>query len=195
MSRLRSLGPALVALALACTPAASTPDAGPNDANRPFVEIGTREGDVFTAWHDGDTVPQVRGPQGGMMITPAVRLDGALASGDAPELTLLIQNFTLPGLTPFQDFAGYGPVAQPFDRVASSLEVGPIFDQLSWNDVTGLRMQVRARVTTSAGLDARGQVDVVLGSPGAPTFDAGPLRDGTEAGTPDDAAAGPDAGS
>ncbi len=195
MKRALSLSPGLVALALACAPAVSTPDVGPHDANRPFVEIGMRDGDTFTPWHDGDTVPQVRGPQGGMMITPAVRIDRALASGDAPELTLLLQNLTLPAETPFGDFAGYGPVAQPFERVGSSLEVGPIFDQLSWNDVTGLRMQVRARVTTSAGLDARGQVDVVLGSPGAPTFDAGPLRDGTaEAGT-DDAATSPDAGS
>lgn len=165
------------------------------DASRPVVVIGERNGDVFTAWHDGDTVAQVRGPQGGMMITPVARLDGALATGDAPELTLLIQNVTLPGMTPFQDFAGYGPVVQPFTRVGDVLEAGPIFDQLAWNDVTGLRMQVRARVTTSSGLDARGQVEVVLGSVGAPTFDAGPLQDGTgEGGVADDAAASPDAG-
>lgn len=190
---LRSLRLPLAALlALALFPSCSTSgsassDAGPRtdaprpDTGVPTVLIGTRgDGATFTPWQDGDSIPLVWGPQGGVMITPSVAIDGALVSGTDPGLDVTLQNLTVPDHTPLADFPGYGPVHALFARLDTLLVDGPIYDQLAWSDVSGRRLLIRARVMGS-GIDATGQVEIVL----APTSSAPPdtsAFDGAEAG-------------
>jgi hypothetical protein len=170
------------------------PDAPRADTGVPTVLIGTRgDGATFTPWHDGDSIPLVWGPQGGVMITPSVAIDGALVSGTDPGLDVTLQNLTVPDHTPLADFPGYGPVHALFARLDTLLVDGPIYDQLGWSDVSGQRILVRARVMGS-GIDASGQVEILL----APTSTAPPdtsAFDGAEAGVrAPDAAIDMDAG-
>lgn len=175
---------ALISLAGCAGPAgASTIDAAPpgHDAARPRVEIGTREsGAIFTPWHDGDAIPLVRGPQGGVMIVPAVAIDGALAPGVDPSFDVTLWNFTLPDRAPLGEFPGVGPLHALFARLDARLVDGPIFDQLGWNEMPGQRLLIRARVTGD-GVDALGEVEIVTAPSGAAFVDAGGL-DGADAG-------------
>lgn len=192
MRRAPTLSAALL-VAVACgTPTPSTYDAGPpHDAGHVLVEIGTREsGAIFTPWHDGDTIPLVRGPQGGVMLTPSVAIDGALVSGTDPSFDVVISNLTPPERVPLGEFPGVGPLRAIFARLDARLVDGPIYDQTGWTETPGVPLIVRARVTGN-GIDAFGEVQIVLGASGTPAFDAGAF-DGVEAGTRD--ADAPDAG-
>ncbi len=150
---------------LACTSASSAPDAARGDGEVPAVlEIGTyTNGDTFSPWHDGDTIAQVWGPQGGVMITPGVALDGAWVTGAYPTLVASLENLVLPSLTPLAEFPTYGPTTSVFARVGPRVIGGPIYDQLGWTPVTG-PLRVRAHVT-GPGVDLFGVVDIVLASP------------------------------
>lgn len=158
--------PAVLFVVLACT----TPSASPTPVGR--IEIGTfTNGDTFVPWHDGDVVPTVWGPQGGVMITPSVTLDGALVTGSYPALVVQLDNLVLPALTPVDGFGTYGPTMTLFARVGPRVIGGPIYDQLAWSPVSG-PLRVRAHVT-GMGVDVMGQVDVVLGDAGSSPPDAG----------------------
>jgi hypothetical protein len=172
-----SRGPALlrstaaVLVALACATPQPPTDAALPDASTARVEIGLREsGAVFTPWHDGDVIPLVWGPQGGVMITPSVAIDGTLVSDASPALDVALSNLVLPGLTPLDSFPGYGPVHALFARLDARLVNGPIFDQLGWTETPGLQLRLRAHVSGS-GIDAVGSVDIVVAPSG--TSDGG----------------------
>jgi hypothetical protein len=179
----RALGvAATVLIAVACGPPGPVPSedaATPTqDAARPTVEIGTREsGAMFTPWHDGDAIPEAWGPQGGVMITPAVAIDGRLVDGESPSLDVTIENFLLPDETPLPGFPTLGPLRAFFVRLDTRLVDGPLFDQLGWSDLTGTRVLVRAHVR-GPGLDAVGEVRIVVGNALTPPMDAGQF-DGT----------------
>lgn len=168
--------------------APSTTDAGATDAGRPVVQIGTREsGAIFTPWHDGDAIPLVRGPQGGVMITPSVAIDGALVPGIDPSFDVVIQNLRASDRAPLADFPGFGPVHAIFARLDTLLVNGPIFDQLGWTEMPGQELIVRARVTGN-GVDAAGEVRITTAPSGVAPFDAGQLDGLGDAGVPLDAA-------
>lgn len=158
---------------------ASVPGA---DAWRPVVEIGTREtGAVFTPWHDGDAIPLVRGPQGGVMVTPAVAIDGVLVPGTDPSFDVVIQNLHEITRSPLAEFPGFGPVHAIFARIDTRLVNGPIFDQLGWIEEPGQQLVLRARVTGN-GVDAVGEVHIVTAPSGTAAFDAGPFDGLADAG-------------
>lgn len=198
MRRLRPLASALALLgvvllvAAACggpTPgadASSPSDAAATDAaTGPVVQIGTREsGAVFTPWHDGEVVPMVYGPQGGVMITPAVAIDGSLVSGTDPGLDVVLSNLVLPDRVPLGEFPGYGPVHSLFARLDTLLVNGPIFDQIGWTPPASHDLVVRARVM-GPGLDAHGEVQIVLSLSSAPPPDAGAFDGTADADVPD----------
>ena len=194
----------------ACSTATTPVDASGGDAPAPGdggpvgdIEIGLRgDGAVFTPWHDGDTIPLMWGPQGGVMVTPAVAIDGALVSGVDPTLEVQLENLDPATGMPLASFPGYGPVRAIFARLDRRLVNGPIFDQLGWTDMTGTHLRLRAHVR-GTGLDLTGEVEIVLGSAGAmppppDCTDAMPCFDGTGDGglvpRDVDAAASPDAG-
>lgn len=159
---------------------ASSPDAG-DAAEHPLVEIGTRaSGAVFTPWHDGDTIPLVWGPQGGVMVTPAVAIDGTLVSATDPALDVVISNLTVPARAPLADFPGYGPVHALFARLDTRLVNGPIYDQLGWTETPGIHLIVQAHVS-GMGIDAWGEVEIVLASSGTTPADSGAF-DGPDGG-------------
>jgi hypothetical protein len=170
---------ALAMIALACRTDPVLPDTGPlPDAGHPVVEIGTRaSGAVFTPWHDGDAIEEQWGPQGGVMVTPAVAIDGMLIAEPSPALDVLIQNYTLPDRAPLGSFPILGPTRALFARLDTRLVDGPIFDQIGWSDMTGRRLLIRARVS-GMGIDATGEVEIVVGMPLSTPQDAGAF-DGT----------------
>ena len=164
----------LAALLVACTgPMAPSDAMQPSvEAGTPRVEIGTREsGARFTPWHDGDTIPLVWGSQGGVMITPAVAIDGSLISAVDPALIVTVTNLRAADHAPFIEFPGVGPLRALFARLDARLVDGPIFDQLGWSETPGLRMIVQARVT-GMGVDAIGEVAIVIGPSGTTAPDA-----------------------
>ena len=173
------LAVAISLVALACQTAAAPLDAGPrpDTGPHPMVEIGAQEGGVFTRWNDGDVVAEQFGPQGGVMVTPSVAIDGALVSGDAPALDVVISNFTLPDRAPLGQFPILGPMRVPFARLGTHLVGGAFFDQIGWSDTSGRHLLVRARVT-GMGIDATGEVEIVVGTPQTAHPDAG-VFDGT----------------
>ncbi len=156
-------------------------DARPPDASTAaHVEIGTRgSGATFTPWRDGATVPLVWGSQGGVMLTPAVAIDGALVAGDAPGLDVSLENLVAPDRTPLEGFPGYGPVHALFARLDTRLVDGPLYDQLGWSDMPGRRLILRARVVGD-GVDAVGEIEVVLGSAGSGPVDGGAADAGVD---------------
>ena len=184
----------LVSLALGCAGQSAAPvDAAmPDDAYDggppPGVEIGLRaDGAVFTPWHDGETVPLVWGLQGGVMVTPAVAIDGHLVSATDPTLEISITNID-PATGMPMSFPGYGPVRGIFARLDQRLVNGPIQDQLGWTDMAGQHVRLRAHVG-GMGLSLDGEVEVVLGSAGpgprgGGCTDAMPCFDGADGGLP-----------
>lgn len=181
--RSRAIGRSLVALALgtvalACHTDPVPIDVGPRpDSGRAHVEIGTREsGAIFTPWHDGDAIAEQWGPQGGVMVTPAVAIDGSLISEASPGLDIVLSNYSLPDRAPLGSFPTLGPLRGLFARLDTRLVNGPLYDQIGWSDMTGQRLLIRARVT-GMGIDATGEVEIVVGMPLTTPVDAG-LRDG-----------------
>ena len=177
--------------ALGCAAPATPVDAARSDggdaaSSGPIVEIGLRgDGAVFTPWTDGETVTLVWGSQGGVMVTPTVAIDGRLISATDPTLEIELSNID-PATGMQMSFPGYGPVRSIFARLDQRLANGPILDQLGWTDMPGQRVILRAHVS-GMGVDARGEVEIVLGSAGpAPRTlcdeDAGPCFDGVDAG-------------
>lgn len=162
---------ALAALGLAACPSAAAPsalDAGGGDANEPgaLVEIGTRgDGATFTPWTDEEIIPLVWGAQGGVMVTPAVAIDGALVSAIDPALVVSLSNYDADTGAQLTEFPGFGPVNAIFARLDARLVNGPIFDQLGWTDLSGQRVRIRAHVE-GMGVIANGEVVIVLGSAG-----------------------------
>lgn len=147
-------------------PAVDAPvaDAWPaTDAGQAIVQIGGLDASSsFVAWHDDQTIPLVHGPQGGVMVTPNIAIDGALVAGDSPMLELTLTNLAEPGLEPLPDFPGIGPVTYPFTRIGSQLVSGQLYDQLSWAEMPGQALLLRVHVT-GPGLDAVGEVRIVTG--------------------------------
>lgn len=144
-------------------------DAAPvGDAGQSVVQIGALDASSsFVAWHDDDSIPLVRGPQGGVMLTPNLAIDGALVAGDAPMLQITLSNWTLPGPAPLPDFATLGPFSYPFTRIGSQLVSGQLYDQLSWTEAPGQTVILRVHVE-GPGLDAVGEVRVVTAPSVAP---------------------------
>jgi hypothetical protein len=166
-----SISCAIIALALvACSAAApGTTDAASEDAITPehLVEIGTRgDGAMFTPWSNEEIIPLVWGAQGGVMVTPAVAIDGALVPAVDPTLVVQLENYDATTGARLADFPGYGPVNAFFARLDARLVNGPIFDQLGWTDDSGRRVRIHAHVL-GMGVDAHGEVTIVLGSAGA----------------------------
>jgi hypothetical protein len=165
-----SLLPALACVALAACMGVTAPpidggdqDTGPHGA---VVEIGTRgDGATFIPWTNEEIIPLVWGSQGGVMVTPAVAIDGALVSATDPSLVVQLWNYDAATGEAFAGFGGYGPVISFFARLDARLVNGPIQDQLGWTDMAGQRVRLRAHVE-GMGVDANGEVTIVLGSAG-----------------------------
>ncbi len=144
-------------------------DAGSGDADpsAQVVEIGTRgDGATFTPWTNEEIIPLVWGTQGGVMVTPAVAIDGALVSATDPALVVQLSNYDADTGEALASFPGYGPVSAIFARLDARLVNGPIFDQLDWTDIGGRRIRIRAHVQ-GMGVDADGEVVIQLGGAGA----------------------------
>lgn len=173
--------------ALGCSGPNVATEAGPpipDTGQQPVVEIGTRaSGAVFTPWHDGEMIPLVWGPQGGVMVTPAVAIDGTLVSATDPALDVEIANLTLPDRAPLAEFPRFGPVRALFARLDRRLVDGPIYDQLGWTEMPGRHVILRAHVS-GMGVDVVGEVEIILASSGTVPPDAGAF-DGLDAGIAD----------
>lgn len=151
----------LVACGTATTSPARDASMAPTDAAQDgLVQIGEVGGAIFTPWHDGSTVLIVHGPQGGVMVTPNVAIDGAAISGTDPMLTITLTNESFPGPVPLEGFTTVGPVTYPFTRIGSLFVSGQLYDQIGWVETPGQSLRIGAHVQ-GPGIDATTHVRIV----------------------------------
>jgi len=132
-------------------PLCQDPDPSITPAETRTLTIGDESG----PWTDGQEVPLVWGGQGGIMVTPVLRVDGAPMAGDEPLCVLVtLVNETdveeaAPGLErlrvlrasdggwesePIEDFLGFAP--SPFVGQELTIDV-TVVDQASTFEATG----------------------------------------------------------
>lgn len=129
------------------------------------MSLGELDGDgVFTAYREGGEVALVWGFQGGTMVTPAISLDGTLASGDEPVLDVTLENIDARTQQPWA-FAPRMTRLLTFARRDGRLVSASLMNQLGINDLAGQPIRLRLTVESARG-PLQTEVTVTLRSAG-----------------------------
>ena len=171
----------ITALAACGNAAPSSPDAGPQADGAPITcgagvlfegeptelaEVGTLADGVFTAWQSGDAVPFQWGFQGGVMITPTVRMPSAIDAPGERCVLVEIQHLEPDGGTVFESFRTFSTRLDATDA-GGGLQLESLFDQIGWTEIprdTPLTLDVTIRGTRAA---AHARLDLRVVPPGS----------------------------
>jgi len=120
-------------------------------------------GDGSGPWTDGQEVPLVYGGQGGIMVTPVIRVEGA-PTGDEPLCALV----ALVNDTAVEEAAPGLERLQVMDPTAAGWESRPIDDFLGFSPSPFVGQELTIRVTVvdeDSTFEATGEVTIVLAAP------------------------------
>ncbi len=161
MSRFVAVAAALMLLGCGdgTGPLCQDPDPSVTPAESRTLTIGDDAG----PWTDGQEVPLVFGGQGGIMVTPVIRVDGA-PTGDEPLCALV----TLVNETAVEE-AGPGlERLHILDPTATGWESRPLEDFLGFSPSPFIDQELTIRVTVvdeDSTFEAIGEVTIVLAAP------------------------------
>lgn len=159
----RAVAVAAALLLLGCGddsgPLCQSPDPSTPPAETRTLTIGDEAG----PWTDGQEVPLVYGGQGGIMVTPVLRVEGAPID-DAPLCTLV----TLVNETTIEEAAPGLERLQVFDATDTGWESRPLEDFLGFSPSPFVGEELTLRVTVideDSTFEAVGEVTIVLANP------------------------------
>lgn len=179
--RLTHLLPPLVSLVGCGSAAPASVDAGPR-VDAPVItcgsgvlfsgeptevaEVGTLRDGSFTAWQSGDAVPFQWGFQGGVMITPTVRVPSTIDGNGEQCVVVEFQHLEPGGGHVFDAFRTFSARLDATEA-AGGLQLESLFDQVGWTEIptdTPLTLDVTIRGTRAA---AHTRLDVRVVPPGS----------------------------
>jgi hypothetical protein len=135
----------------------------PDPSTPPAETRALTIGDEAGPWTDGQEVPLIFGGQGGIMVTPILRVDGAPVD-DAPLCVLV----TLVNDTTVEEASPGLERLQVLDPTETGWESRPLEDFLGFSPspFVGEELTVRVTVVDEAStFEATGEVTIVLAAP------------------------------